>query len=393
MNKTTTTRTLLCGLMAAVASGACASRDAPVPQDASAVTLAAPSSISPVAPSITPVAPVTSRVLPASPAAPVVSPSAVCDVAPLSEATRAGPWPDDSHTSVSIVAYGDVDSDDDVPCAMLPDVRIAVIQDTSQNSSVSLDLLEDWWTAVGGDELGIRRFIPPGVRVPSTAERLASAPAQFITTGPDGTAELRFDYDPETDDHSLCAISPIDDLIAGCKHNLSLRGFPSDHISHITVYIYFTHGHAIIEVGASDRYQRFLDDTGSTGTPATITFEATDNDDIEPSYPSDNTDIIVVGAAHVNAWWTAIYNGPINELEANRLQVTSENLAHDWAHVITTGPDGSAETALPPGDYLICSATWRGNLDCIYENLASGHHTYLVNFWLGGNLVSITKRS
>ncbi len=319
----------------------------------------------------------------------VVSPAAVCDVTALDE--TAGPG--DDTVTVRFVAYGDVDSDDDKPCAMLPDIRIAVIQDTSRNSSVSLDLLEDWWTAVGGDELGIRRFIPPGVRVQSTAERLASAPAQFITTGPNGTAELRFAYDPETDDHSLCAISPINDLIAGCSHHLSLGYLSLQSNNHITVYIYFTHGHAVIEVGASDRYQRFLDDTRLAGTPATITFEATYNDDIEPSHPSDNTDIIVVGAAHVNAWWAAISDNGANELEEHRLQVSSENLAHDWAHVITTGPDGSAETALPPGDYLLCASNTSGNLDCIYENLASGHHTYLVNFWWGGNLVSLTKRS
>ncbi len=316
----------------------------------------------------------------------VVSPTAVCDVTALDE--MAGPG--DDTVTVRFVAYGDVDSDDDKPCAMLPDVRIAVISEEHANSAdKEKDDMLNWWKAVGGSELGIYRFIPPGVRVPSTAERFASAPAQFITTGPDGTAELRFDYDPETDDYSLCAISPIDDLIAGCSHHhLHLR--PN---YHITIYIYFTHGHATIEVGASDRYQWFLDDTRLAGTPATITFEATYNDDIEPSHPSDNTDIIVVGAAHINAWWAAISDNGANELEANKLQVGSEDLAHDWAHVITTGSDGSAETALPPGDYLLCAPNQGGILDCIYENLASGHHTYLVNFWLGGNFVSITKRS
>ena len=112
--------------------------------------------------------------------------------------------------TVRFVAYGDFDSDDDVPCGMLPEVRIAVVE---------ADDRLNWWEAVGGSELGIEGFIPPGTRVLTSAERLAAAPAQFVTTGADGTAEMLVAYDPKIRVYSVCAILPGDDLIAGCNNN------------------------------------------------------------------------------------------------------------------------------------------------------------------------------
>ena len=189
----------------------------------------------------------------------IVSPSAMCDVAPLGESVES----DDDTATVRFVAYGDFDSDDDVPCGMLLEVRIAVVE---------ADDRLNWWEAVGGSELGIEGFIPPRARVPTTAERLAAAPAQFVTTGADGTAEMLVAYDPKIRVYSVCAILPGDDLIAGCNNN-DLRIGESTFNS--TVYIYFTHGHAILEVESSDRYQRFLNGTASSTAPATIMFEAT----------------------------------------------------------------------------------------------------------------------
>ena len=142
----------------------------------------------------------------------VVSPSEVCDVMPLDKPTRAA----SGYFTVRFVAYGDVDSDDDVPCGMLPDVRIAIISEKSGGEWRS------WWEAVGGNELGISQFMPLGARVPSTAEKLSKAPAQLVSTGPDGTAEIIIPHDPEENDNSsLCAISPVEDLIVGCSHRFS----------------------------------------------------------------------------------------------------------------------------------------------------------------------------
>ena len=336
----------------------------------------------------------------------VISPSAACDVAPLDKPVRV----DGGMVTVRFVAYGDVDSDDDMHCGMLPDVRIAV---------VGTDDRLNWWKAVGGDELGIEKFIPPGARVPTTAERLATAPAQFVTTGADGTADMLVAYAPEFRVYSVCAILPGDDLIAGCNNN-DLRIEESTLNS--TVYIHLSHGHAILEVESSDRYQRFLNGTASSTAPATIMFEATSFDDTmdisdslleyiledisnniseHPDYddmvrsfaqPIDGLDVIVVDSAHVNAWWTVVSNSGVHELEERRLRVDSELLEHDWVHVVNTDQDGLAETVLPPGDYLICSVTYRdGDLDCVYENLASGNHKFYVEFWNGGNSSSIVR--
>ena len=374
----TSTRMLWCGSLVAAAGAACASGDLPVPQ--------------------------------ASPA--VVSPSAVCDVVALSEGAGGGPGSDGRYTTtVRFVAYGDVDSDDDVPCGMLSDVRTAVISEEGSNSVYrERDNMLNWWAVVGGNELGIERFIPPGVRVMSTAEGLSAAPAQFVTTGSDGTVEVPITYDRESDWDSVCAISPVGDLIAGCIHNLSL-GYRSQRSNyHITVYTYFTHGHAIIEVGNSDRYQRFLNGATSPVTPATVMFKAESapdvveipenilelsdySDAIQPkAQPIDDVNVIVIDSSYVNSWWAAVSDSGVNGLDVSRLKVGSEVFAHDWVHVVTTGSDGLAETSLPPGDYLICTATLYGSLSCVYEDLASGHHTFYMTSWKGRDHLFIARQ-
>lgn len=144
------------------------------------------------------------------------------------------------------------------------------------------------------------------------------------------------------------------------------------------MYTYLTHGHADIEVWDSDRYQRFLDSTGTTGALATVTFAAVLSSE-EATVPFPDTEIVIIGDEHVNAWWTAVSDNGDNELELNNSFVRSEVLAHDWAHVATTGPDGLTEMALVPGDYLICALTRKTRLSCVYENIANGHHVIRVS--------------
>ena len=389
MNPTTPTRIFICGLLI-TGGAACAAQDSSGPSDSATAPQPTTVSSDTTIDSRSALNPSDSAV--SSQPAPnpqtlsvAFSPSAVCDVVPLDEPVRAG----DNTATMRIVAYGDVDSDDDVPCGMLSGVRIAIISEEGAYSAIKeKDKLLSWWTAVGGDELSIETYIPPGARVPTTPDRVSAAPAQFVTTGPDGIAEMLIDHE---DDYSLCAISPANDLITGCYHDLTPRASV-----HMTAYIYFIHGHAIIEIEGNDwyqeindRYQRFLDGEVSSGESAIVRFEATSNDDIEPSRPYGDVDVIVIGDDHVNDWWAAVSDNGANELDADRVSVGSEVLAYDWVHVVTTGPDGLAETALPPGDYLICSVTWHGRLGCIYENLASGYHTFEVNFWEGGNIFGI----
>lgn len=316
----------------------------------------------------------------------VVSPSAVCDVSPLGEPTAS----DLGYYTVRFVAYGDMDSNDDVPCGMLPEVRIAVIHEKRGEN-----VMRNWWEAVGGSELGspndyFPKYLPPGVRVPTTVEKLATAPAQFINTvntGPEGTAEMSISHNRERR-HSLCAIAPTGDLIAGCIYDFP-RKTPE---THITVYIYFTHGHAVIEEGSSDRYQRFLDGTGSIKSPATVTFTAMISDDFSTE-PHSDVSMVVVGDAHINAWWAVVSDDRYNPLDLNQVLVEPNMLEHDWIHVINTGPDGLAETALPSGDYLICALdlAFRGNARCLYEYLAGGHHKFLIHYSDGGADFAISK--
>ena len=340
------------------------------------------------------------------------SPSAVCDVVPLDEPVRAG----DNTATVRIVAYGDIDSEDDMPCGMLPGVHVYAIRDEPNT-----DIFEVWWTTVGGDELSEKYpKLPPGVQVPTTAERLSAVleqpititttnystgrvrfdrfakGAEFITaatTGPDGIVELSFAFDPESDDltldYKLCVIAPVEYLTVRCTDFIIFL----QKNSHTTAYAYFTHGHAIMEVdgnnwpqrGYNDRYQRFLDGVISSGEPAIVKFEATGYadvmvDDILPSRPAADVDVIVVGDAHINAWWAAVFS---NKPYTYELYNSPEALAHDWVHVVTTGLDGLVETMIPPGDYLICSTTTGDKLVCIYENFASGSNKIQVSFWKG----------
>ena len=86
-----------------------------------------------------------------------------CDVVPLGEAGSG-----DGITTVRFVAYGDVDRGDGVGCGMVTDARLAVI--------VGYDDIADWWELIGG-ELGVIEQTPPGLRIPSSNEKLSAAPA------------------------------------------------------------------------------------------------------------------------------------------------------------------------------------------------------------------------
>ena len=402
MKPTTSTRILICGLLTAV-SAACTAQDSPAPIDAA--TDSQPTTIS--LDNATDSQP-TPQTLPVA-----FSPSAVCDVVPLDEPVRVS----DDTATVRIVAYGDIDSEDDVPCGMLPGVHVYAIRDEP-----NADVFEVWWTTVGGDELSEKYpKLPPGVQVPTTAERLSAVleqqlitvtttnystgrvrfdrfakGAEFITaatTGPDGIVELSLAFDPKSDDltadYKLCVIAPVEYLTVRCTDFILF--LQKD--SHTTAYAYFTHGHAIVKIdsndwqqgGYKDRYQRFLDGVISSGEPAIVQFKATGYadvmvDDILPSRPAADVDVIVVGDAHINAWWAAVFS---NKPYTYELYNSPEVLDHDWVHVVTTGLDGLAETIIPPGDYLICSTTTGDKLVCVYENFTSGSNKIQVSFLKG----------
>ena len=339
-----------------------------------------------------------------APASSASSPVAMSTVRKFGPPDRVD-FPDDGTVTVRFVTYGDMDPDDEIPFGMMPNIQIAIIKEReplSEERALSIRHLEDWWIAVGGNDLGIERRIPPGVRVQSTAEKLATAPARFITTGSDGTVEISIDYtDDGAYEYSFCIISPIvDDLIAGCNYqSINLWRYIRTSGT-MTIYVYFTHGYAIVEEGpdGSDRYQRFSEGVKTSDDPVTVWILAGIHDDIwsedgESSQPFENAHVTIVKDAHVNAWWEAISNDGANDLDMERLNMVRgmrEVLAHDWVHMMTTGQDGLGEIELLPGNYLFCESI----SGCLYENIANTRiHVLGINFFDGGNAGTIGKMS
>ena len=318
--------------------------------------------------------------------------------------------PDEGTVTVRFVTYGDIDPDDEVPFGMIPDVQIAIIREKevidkegyigkNESPYETIDYLDEWWETVGGHDLGIKKRIPPGVRVQSTSEQLAAAPARFVTTGPDGTAESPITYYKDSWSFTFCALSPaVDNLIAGCSpQSIYIRPIPRSKSEEITIQIYFTHGYAIVEPWRvdGDRFQRFSDGVEASDEPAYLWVSATSYGDLvyDDDFAYDLTSpvwdarVAVVDSAHVNDWWEAISGEGTNELDMFRNPVVaSEMLEKDWVRVVATGPDGLGIISLPPGDYLLCENTGvRIVAGCRYEDLVGGrHHVFGIAFTEGG---------
>ena len=286
----------------------------------------------------------------------------------------------DAQVRVRFIAYGDVDPNDDIDFGIIPDVRIAVIDDRE---------LSDWWDTIRGDNFSepprrTQLYIPPGVQVQSTVEDIAASPIGFITTGPDGTAET---YLNPSEHFSICVVSPVAASIAGC----SLRE-TTGQWREMVFYLYFSRGRAYIENGqdGDERYRRFLygqDSYDSSDESATITFISTDytgeysTDDLEGKYLSPGAEVIVINDTDIDAWWAAVFDNEVildngrNPLGASssasgsasgdpaswelgwasydrevrervRKNASIRTLVIDWPGII--------EISLSPGDYLFC---------------------------------------
>ena len=301
--------------------------------------------------------------------------------------------PDEGTVMVRFVTYGDIDPDDEVPFGMIPDVQIAIIREREvidkegyigkyESPYETIDYLGEWWETVGGHDLGIKKRIPPGVRVQSTPEQLAAAPARFVTTGPDGTAESPITYYKDSWSFTFCALSPaVDNLIAGCSpQSVYIQPIPRSKSEDITIQIYFTHGYAIVEPWRvdGDRFQRFSDGVEASDELTHVWVSAGGFSDLLdiPSWPVGGALVVVVDGAHVSDWWEAISDEGTNELDMFRgPYVGSEVFEHDWVQLAVTGPDGLGMIALPPGDYLLCENTGvRIAGGCLYEDLIGDRH-------------------
>ena len=303
-----------------------------------------------------------------------------CDVVPLGELAESG--------TVRFVAYGDVDRGDGVGCGMVPSVRLAVVN--------GYDDILGWWGLVGAD-LGIGGGLaPPGLQIPSSDERLSVVPARFLTTSPEGEAEA---FIGNIGWYTVCAMSPVvQDLIAGCSHEPIWLDFGSE------VYVFFSHGHAIVETGpeAAERYQRFLDGADISNQPRVSVFFLSTylyfpdsaaylplpnygfdipNDDFNFTFLDTNVQVAVIEDAYVDAWWSDA--GPLADIYGGTFYFDPGVLENEWVHVISTGYDGLVEVALPPGDYLFChvlvrSEVYGWSLGCDHEDVPDSNGRVVV---------------
>ncbi len=297
---------------------------------------------------------------------------------------------------VRFIAYGDIDPNDDIDFGVIPDVRIAVIKNRES---------PDWWNTVGGGVLeelphGSRMFIPPGAQIQSTAEAIAASPIDFITTGPDGTAET---YLKSSESFSVCVISPVEDLIAGCSLSESIY-----RESYIPFYVHFSNGRAYIEreQEGSERYYRFLhgrrDSYDPLSEPATITLVAIGQigTDVPPfiDFLAPGVSIAVVNDADIGMWWTAVSDdgAAVHDLDSYPLAValgwefgwgipygseTHERVRQNTpVRYIDIDWPGILEVSMAPGNYLFCDITYEHVSHCDYEGIAAAQdYVYRVN--------------
>ena len=351
------------------------------------------------------------------PAEPTAASAPAVTATTVEPAPSSVPYPqfdEDVEVRVRFIAYGDVDPNDDIDFGVIPDVRIAVI--TYRESS-------DWWNTVGSEiseeSPGAELLIPPGAQMQSTAEAITASPIDFVTTGPDGTAETYLNPLKPSRSFSICVISPIDDLIAGCSLEEWIRpeaineeriwSEALDEWRDPTIfYIYFSNGRAYIdqELDGSERYYRFLygdrDSYSTLSEPATITLVATGQigTDVPPitDHLAPGVSIAVINDADIGAWWTAVSDdgAAVNDLGQYALSVLS-GWEFGWGipygsearervrqntpvHYIDIDWPGILEVSLAPGSYLFCNVTYETISHCDYESIvAAQDYVYRVN--------------
>ena len=263
-------------------------------------------------------------------------------------------------------------------------------EDATALAGVTVAIVErndrgEWWSALGAysseERTGIYHSIPPGAQVASTAEQIAAAPAQFVTTSADGTAHAELD---RSTFYLLCAVSPdAPDVVAGCTGDddtlkLSL-GRP------VTLHVYFSHGRAYLSDQAPAGAGR-----GAAGE-ASVTVVAT-----SPALPYANAlgelvwshldpgqDIAIIADADIGRWWDTVSGGDPAALDnGRRVRVAAPLVEASPARVITTNHRGTATASLPTGNYLLCAVHPIGRPDdrqlaCTYRHIADTHDNIL----------------
>ena len=336
-----------------------------------------------------------------------VPPEPTAASAPAVTATTVEPAPssvpypqfdEDVEVRVRFIAYGDVDPNDDIDFGVIPDLQIAVINNRKSS---------EWWNTVGGEVLGeqthgSRTFIPPGVQIRSTADAIAASPIDLIATGSDGTAET---YLKSSEVFSVCVVSPVEDLIAGCSLSESIY---REH--YILFYVYFSNGRAYIdrEQNGDERYYRFLHGDRNlyspSAEPATVTIVSTafpnelNNSLFEDKYLAPGAQIAVINDSDIGAWWDAVSDNGKYPLYAIRGVESGWDIPYDRVvrervrkntpiRTVVIDWPGIIEVNLSPGDYLFCDLkgldedSYAVISSCTYTDIAAARdYTFEVNY-------------
>ena len=291
---------------------------------------------------------------------------------------------DEERVRVRFVAYGDVDPNDDIPSGLIPDVRIAVIYEKE---------LQDWWDTIGGGDLGHLKYLPPGAQIQSSEADITSSQVDFAITGYDGTTEI---YAEQSGVFSVCVVSPIGDLIAGCSPTDWMGRLPED-----IFYIYFSHGRAYFDRGrdGSERYHRFLygkqNSYSSSGESATITFVPTGytghaNKDSDYGFIGRHlttATIAIIDDIDIGDWWIAVSdNGAL--VDSGIYPLGAYPTEFGWNIYYDTAAQERVDESVPvryvhidrpriakmdlaPGNYLFCDITEGIISSCDYEDIAA----------------------
>ena len=279
---------------------------------------------------------------------------------------------------VEFVASAHRGDGDGTDSAALAGVTVAIVEWNDR---------ERWWEALGvyspHDGTGIRRGIPPGAQVASTAEQVAAAPARFVTTSAEGTAHAELDRSTY---YLFCAMSPDDaGLVAGCTNDYDpLRhsfGAP------VTLHIAYSHGRAYLSAQAPAAGAASGPGTGREAPVAVVATKpaarsyANALGELVWRHLDPNQDTAVIADADIGRWWDTISGGGPAALDTERhdpIVVAAPLVEASPARVITTDYRGVATASLPVGNYLLCAVHRAGRIDsrqlaCIYHHISDAH--------------------
>ena len=226
----------------------------------------------------------------------------------------------------------------------------------------------------------------------------------FVTTGSYGTAEAYFERHSA---YTICVVSPIDDVIAGCNRLEGTGRKPSGYI----YFVYSSHGSAYIdsEEDGSERYRRFLhgdlEAYSPSSEPASVTFVSTryTGSDIEPYvyFLAPGASVAIIDDADIAGWWaavsddgTAIRDDGFFSLaiwiagEDSTYGISYDQAAHERVlenisvRTISVDWPGIIEIDLKPGDYLFCDFNEEHIFGCDYEDIAAAQK-YIFRVELG----------